>query len=96
MTAVHIILFHFTLKLLTLEHAIMTADLLNQTPTKKVMLLFQLIVANGYLSRLLNTIITDKIVKYKNHLAQKAIFHFLVHRTTMTVHSNVFENLLLI
>ena len=38
-------------------------------PTKKVMLLckklFQLGVANGYLSRVLNTIITDNIVMIK-------------------------------
>ena len=33
------ILFHFTLILLKLEHAVMTADLLIQNPTKKVMLL---------------------------------------------------------
>ena len=25
----------------------------------------------------------------KNHLAQEAIFHFLIHWTTLTVHSNV-------
>ena len=59
------ILFHFTLILLKLEHALITTDLLNQNPTKKVMLLygklFQSGVANGYLSRVLNTIITDKI-----------------------------------
>ena len=49
-----------------LEHAVITADLLNQDPTKKVMLLykkmFQSGVANEYLSRVLNAVITDKIV----------------------------------
>ena len=30
--------FHFTLLLLKLEHAVITTDLLNQNPTKKVML----------------------------------------------------------
>ena len=63
------ILFHFTLILLKPEHALITADLLNQNPTKKVKLLhkkmLQLGVANGYLSRVLNTIITDKIVIMK-------------------------------
>ena len=63
------ILFHFTLMLLTLELAIIIADLLNQNPTKKVMLLrkklFKLGVANGHLPRVLNTIITDKIVMIK-------------------------------
>ena len=63
------ILFHFTLILLKLEHALITADLLNQNPTKKVMLLskklLKLGVANEYLSRMLNTIITDKIVRMK-------------------------------
>ena len=39
--------------------------------------------------------ITDKVVFDKNHLAQEAIFHFLFSWTTMKVHSNVFENLLL-
>ena len=75
------VLFHFTLILLKLEHALITADLLNQNPTKKVMLLykklFQLGVANGYLSRGLNTIITDNYDK--NHLAQETIFHFPFH-----------------
>ena len=33
------ILFHFTLLLLKLEHALITADLLNKNLTKKVMLL---------------------------------------------------------
>ena len=33
------ILFHFTLISLKIEHALITADLLNQNPTKKVMLL---------------------------------------------------------
>ena len=63
------ILFHFTLILLKLEHMYITADLLNQNPTKKVMLLykklFELGVANAYLSRVLNTIVTDKIVMIK-------------------------------
>ena len=34
-------LFHFTLILLKLEHALITADLLNQNPTTKVMLLYK-------------------------------------------------------
>ena len=55
--------------LLKLEHALITTDLLNQNPTKKVMLLhkklFELAVANGYLSRVLNTVITDKIIMIK-------------------------------
>ena len=34
------ILFHFTLILLKLQHALITTDLLNQNPTKKVMLLY--------------------------------------------------------
>ena len=61
------ILFHFILILLKLEHALITADLLNQNPTKTVNLLCKnvLSVANGYLSRVLNTIITDKIVMMK-------------------------------
>ena len=54
------ILFYFKLMSLKLEHALTTADLLNQNPTKKVMLLYKKIfligVANGYLSRVLNTI----------------------------------------
>ena len=36
--------FHFMLILLKLEHALITADLLNQNPTKIVMLLYQKIV----------------------------------------------------
>ena len=64
------ILFHFTLILLKLEDALITADLLNQSPTKKVILLckklFQLGVANGYLSRVLNTSITDHS-EYNHH-----------------------------
>ena len=62
------LLFHFKLILPKLEHALITTDLLNQNPTKKVMLLFKKIVlsvANGYLSRVLNTIITDKIIILK-------------------------------
>ena len=35
------ILFHFTLMLLKLENALITADLLNQNPTKNVMLLYK-------------------------------------------------------
>ena len=35
------ILFHFTLILLKLEHALITADLLNQNSTKKVKLLYK-------------------------------------------------------
>ena len=38
------ILFHFTLILLKLEHTLITADLLNQNPMKKVMLLYKKIV----------------------------------------------------
>ena len=38
------ILFHFTLILLELEHALVTADLLSQNPTKEVMLLYKNIV----------------------------------------------------
>ena len=33
--------FHFTLISLKLEHALITADLLNHNPTKKVMLLYE-------------------------------------------------------
>ena len=62
-------MFGFTLILLKLEHALITVDLLNQNATKKVMLLykqmFQFGVANGYLSRVPNTIITDEIVMIK-------------------------------
>ena len=61
--------FHFTLILLKLKHGLITADLLNQNPTKKVILLYKKIVlirvANEYLSRVLNTVITDKIVMMK-------------------------------
>ena len=67
MTTVYIV--HFTLILLKLKHVLITADLLNQNPTKKVILLykkmFQLGVANGYLSRVLNTIITNDMVMIK-------------------------------
>ena len=35
------ILFDFTLILLKLEHALIIPDLLNQNPTKKVMLLYK-------------------------------------------------------
>ena len=38
------VLFHFTLILLKLEHTVITADLLNQNPTKKVMLMCKRIV----------------------------------------------------
>ena len=59
-------LFHFMLILLKLEHSLFTTDLLNQNVTKKVMLLYKKVVlirfANGYLSRVPNTIITDEIV----------------------------------
>ena len=55
--------------LLKLEYAQITADLLNQNPTKNVISLynklFELGVANGYLSIVLNTIITDKIIMIK-------------------------------
>ena len=57
------------LVLLKLEDALITADVFNEDPTKKVMLLhkklFSLGVANGYLPRVLNTVITDKIVMTK-------------------------------
>ena len=54
------------LTLLKLEHALITADLLNQNPTKKVMLLYKKLgVANGCLSKVPNTIITDEIVMIK-------------------------------
>ena len=39
MTTVYIVLFHFMLILLKIEPALITADLLNQNPTKKVMFL---------------------------------------------------------
>ena len=49
-----------------LENALLTTDLLNQNPTKKVPLLNKkIVVANGYLSRVRNTIITDKIIIIK-------------------------------
>ena len=35
------VLFHFTLILLKLENALIIADLLNQNPTKKVMLVYK-------------------------------------------------------
>ena len=38
------ILFYFTLILLKLEHALITTELLNQNPTKKVMLLYKKVV----------------------------------------------------
>ena len=38
------VLFHFTLILLKLEHALITTELLNQNPTKKVILLSKKIV----------------------------------------------------
>ena len=92
------VLFHFTLILLKLKHALITADLLNQNPTKKVMLLYKKIVlircCKWISFQSAEYIITDNYDK--NHLAQETIFHFLFHSTIMTVHSNVFENLLLI
>ena len=67
MTAVYIV--SFSLILLKLKHTLITGDLLNQNPTKRVMSLyrklFYLSIANGYLSRVLNTIITDRIVMIK-------------------------------
>ena len=64
------ILFHFKLTSLKLEHAVVNANLLNQNPTKKVMLLYKNIVlimgvANGYLSRVLNTLTADEVVIIK-------------------------------
>ena len=57
------------LTLLRLEHALITADLLNHNLTKEVMLpyekVFKLGFANGYLSRVPNAIITDEIVMIK-------------------------------
>ena len=35
---------HFMLIILKLEHALITADLFNQNPTKKVMLLYKTVV----------------------------------------------------
>ena len=61
-------LFHFTLILLKLEHALIIADLLYQNLTKKescCIKMFKLGVENEYLSRVLNIIITDKIVMMK-------------------------------
>ena len=43
------IMFYFTLKLLKLEHSLITVDLLNQNPTKKVMFLYKKIVLNQVL-----------------------------------------------
>ena len=64
------VLFHFTLILLKLEHSLITTDLLNQNPTKKVVLLhkklFYLGLADEYLSRVLNTIMSDKIIMKKS------------------------------
>ena len=56
------IVFHFMLMLLKLEHALITADLLNQKPTKKIKLLYKNVSIRccKYLSTVLNTIITDK------------------------------------
>ena len=59
------VLFHFTKILLKLEHALITTDLINQNPTKKVMLLCKKLSSNGYLSRVPNTIVTDEIVMIK-------------------------------
>ena len=93
-------LFHFTQILLKLEHALITTDLLNQNSTKKVTLQYKRIVlirCRKWLS--------FQSAEYSHHwwdsydkdlLAQEDIIYFLFHWTTMTVHSNVFENLLLV
>ena len=69
MTTVCIVLFYANITKLRLEQALITADLLNQNPTKKVMLLYKKLfysgVANEYLSIVLNTIIIDKVVTIK-------------------------------
>ena len=66
------VLFRFTQMLLKLEHALITADLLNQNPTKKVMLLYKKFVLIRYCKWIsfqsAETIITDNYDK--NHLAQ--------------------------
>ena len=94
------ILFYFTLILLKLEHALITTDVLNQNPTKKVMLQYKGIVltrCRKWLSFQSDEYNHDWWDSYdKNHLAQEAVFYFLFNWTTMTVHSNVFENLLLV
>ena len=77
------ILFHFTLISLKLEYGLLTADLLNQNPTKKVMLLckkilFSQVLQNGYLSRVLNTII-------------KPGFHYTTNAMTTTQKQNNFK-----
>ena len=63
------ILFHFTLILLKLEHASYHCRFTQSKPDKKVMLLYKRIVslgvANEYLSRVLNAVITNKIVMMK-------------------------------
>ena len=51
--------FIFSLILLKLEHALITADLLNQNPTKKVKLLYKNLFYLGV------TMITDEIVMIK-------------------------------
>ena len=72
------ILFHFTLKLLKLNmvlslqiYSIKTRQRKSCCCVKK----FLSGVANGYLSRVLNTVITNKI-NDENHLAQEAISTF--------------------
>ena len=76
-------LFHFSLILLKLEHALVTTDFLNQNPTKKFMLLYKKVVLIRCCKWL-----SFQIVEYnrygcdsydKNHLVQEAIFHFLFH-----------------
>ena len=61
------VLFHFTLILRKLEHSLIIADLLNQN---------LLGVANGYFPRVLNTIITDKIVMIKTTWPKRPFFTF--------------------
>ena len=67
MTTVYIVSFYAIL--LKFKHALVTADLLTQNPTKKVMLLYKKLfllgVANEYLSQGAETIITDKIIMMK-------------------------------
>ena len=70
------ILFHFTLILLKLEHALITTKL-NQNPKKKVMLLYKKVVLIRCCKWL-----SFQSAKYdddKNHLAQEAMFDFLFH-----------------
>ena len=44
---------------------------------ERALAVYKIVLINGYLSRVLNAIITDNYGK--NHLAQEAIFHFFFH-----------------